>query len=1139
MNKKKIIKHGIIAALVLWILASSSSFAAPVLNPTGNSYTHEHDPIDNDPWLKGILVLTFVEVVDVSTLTDLSKISLKVGVSTVTLSNDIAEVTTMADGTTVEIRTKNTDAAKAKVNEISGLGREYDMLYVEIAAGAIKDLSGNPNALMSQRLNIWTKDSVKPPFNPAASSYMHDDGSENHYAKLMLQFLEQMDTRAACITAANIEIANAATGGDSITLAQAEIPPQDFSSNIVFYLSDAHRDTISKWGAPDAMGDPDHQGFATLYIRLAADAVSDRAGNGNATMTTRAALGAWIKDITPPEYVSSAYNANNKQFTITFKEWMDAKPMSLVNPANLTITDKDGGNLVTLNGAGVSESDMTKTITVTLTPAQDMSVKPLAKPLKLNMAVGAAKDIAGNNNAAVSGKEITYTEDTTPPGLDTKDGFLDSRYVHPDKRLMLNFNEAIDKSPYTDIDATKITLLNAASGGVSFSLTQAEIERLQPGDIVQPSDVDMISFILSVAHWKTVAGWSAIYVQIAAGAVKDTTGNPILAIGPIRIHPDNVRMDTTPPDVRLPESYVKEAAVGTDVTITATVMDDVSVKWARLYYQMGGALKAFIVMVNTTGDTYEGTIPGTAVTNKGLCYYILAEDHVGNRNMVGNQIKTRKGDKDEWWYTNIPGGFNITVTGAIVTLPANTLPVFDPTAVPSKYRMISVPIDASIASTTLFAPFGTPGVDWQAWRYTEAAEFNGYQPGHASGGFTLSKGEAAWIGTIKPDAALTVAGTPLKIAAADNAYKAEIKLRAGWNQIGCPFNFSRNWDAKTIGIAGGNIDNKIYWFTGETSNYSFASTDPTVPNQTVFATHWKTAADFEDPATGSGWPGTLDPWGGYLVYAYAEGTILTIDPTVPGKGVLPVSPTAPSTQMPYNWSVKVTPEAGGVSGTAKFAGIVSDATDGIDKYDVMDLPALPGQVIRLSFITEEGDYLQDMKAPADEMFWHFKVSSAVNAPVILRFDAKAVPSEYRTIILIDTATEAATDLRKMASYTYKPSEKIKNFKLIISKAHPEIYIVPKHSALLQNYPNPFNPETWVPYRLSTAGDVTIKIYNVTGQLVRTLELGYREAGSYTVKERAAYWNGRNDKGERIASGVYFYHIYSNSFHATKKMVIVK
>jgi hypothetical protein len=98
---------------------------------------------------------------------------------------------------------------------------------------------------------------------------------------------------------------------------------------------------------------------------------------------------------------------------------------------------------------------------------------------------------------------------------------------------------------------------------------------------------------------------------------------------------------------------------------------------------------------------------------------------------------------------------------------------------------------------------------------------------------------------------------------------------------------------------------------------------------------------------------------------------------------------------------------------------------------------------------------------------------------------------------------------------------------------------PKQSALLQNYPNPFNPESWIPYKLANSGDVTIKIYNVQGQLVRTLNLGRREAGFYVSKENAAYWNGRNDSGEQIASGIYFYQIKAGTFDATKRLVILK
>ena len=98
---------------------------------------------------------------------------------------------------------------------------------------------------------------------------------------------------------------------------------------------------------------------------------------------------------------------------------------------------------------------------------------------------------------------------------------------------------------------------------------------------------------------------------------------------------------------------------------------------------------------------------------------------------------------------------------------------------------------------------------------------------------------------------------------------------------------------------------------------------------------------------------------------------------------------------------------------------------------------------------------------------------------------------------------------------------------------------PKQSRLLQNYPNPFNPETWIPYQLSEAGLVSVYIYDVTGQLVRTLPLGFQAAGFYKGRERAAYWDGRNALGEPVASGVYFYQLTTPSFQQTKRMLILK
>ena len=98
---------------------------------------------------------------------------------------------------------------------------------------------------------------------------------------------------------------------------------------------------------------------------------------------------------------------------------------------------------------------------------------------------------------------------------------------------------------------------------------------------------------------------------------------------------------------------------------------------------------------------------------------------------------------------------------------------------------------------------------------------------------------------------------------------------------------------------------------------------------------------------------------------------------------------------------------------------------------------------------------------------------------------------------------------------------------------------PTQNQLLQNYPNPFNPETWIPYQLSQDSPVSISIYGSTGKLIRTLSLGIQSAGFYNSRGRAAYWDGKNALGERVASGVYFYKLETPSFQQTRRLVIVK
>jgi hypothetical protein len=125
--------------------------------------------------------------------------------------------------------------------------------------------------------------------------------------------------------------------------------------------------------------------------------------------------------------------------------------------------------------------------------------------------------------------------------------------------------------------------------------------------------------------------------------------------------------------------------------------------------------------------------------------------------------------------------------------------------------------------------------------------------------------------------------------------------------------------------------------------------------------------------------------------------------------------------------------------------------------------------------------------------------------------------------------------------TQPNSSEVLELKQLLNRliALAESQIIPSESALEQNYPNPFNPETWLPYTLAEDAPVIITIYNVLGQPVRKINLGFVPAGEYTSKERASYWDGRNERGESVASGMYFYTIQAGKFVASKKLVVLK
>jgi len=97
----------------------------------------------------------------------------------------------------------------------------------------------------------------------------------------------------------------------------------------------------------------------------------------------------------------------------------------------------------------------------------------------------------------------------------------------------------------------------------------------------------------------------------------------------------------------------------------------------------------------------------------------------------------------------------------------------------------------------------------------------------------------------------------------------------------------------------------------------------------------------------------------------------------------------------------------------------------------------------------------------------------------------------------------------------------------------------KRTALLQNFPNPFNPETWIPYHLADDALVTLNIYDQSGRIVRALDIGHQNSGVYRDKVSAAYWDGRNQNGEPVTSGTYYYQLRAGDYTSLRQMVILK
>lgn len=515
----------------------------------------------------------------------------------------------------------------------------------------------------------------------------------------------------------------------------------------------------------------------------------------------------------------------------------------------------------------------------------------------------------------------------------------------------------------------------------------------------------------------------------------------------------------------------------------------------RFHHRAGGSSTYETVAATIENDTtYSVTLPGSSVPLSGLEYY--AEVFTANDTI------------------DFPGLDPINKPEVSTTRHQEVSYPYSFTS--RKFKMFSVPFDLDTATVEnlLVDDLGTwdPYIWRLFWWHREDSVFVDYTDS-TSFFFDFQPGRAYWITTDTDMSRPFDTGYGQSVTT-DSAY--QIQVDPGWNMVGSPYSFQVNWDDCVL--SSNTIGTLVYY----------------------------------DPVNGYrlDWP-NISPWEGYWLFnSGTTSELITVNPVqaVVAKnksirqGVL-------SNLQSKEWMIKISAETSAGKDLDNFAGVRKNASQLWDAYDRAEPPPIENGVV-LSFDQSDwernaGSYAADIR-PTDQdgYVWEFTVRSlSAKQSVALHWAIHQSLPEGWMVFLFDLDEGTSRDMQKFQSLEYKSGKEtpdVHHFRMVagteayILGHNDDIPLQPVKFALDQNYPNPFNPETTIRYSLPKKGNVEIHIFNAIGQKVRTLVQSTQKAGVHQV-----LWDGRDDQGLRVASGIYLYRLRAVDKLATRKMVILK
>jgi hypothetical protein len=327
--------------------------------------------------------------------------------------------------------------------------------------------------------------------------------------------------------------------------------------------------------------------------------------------------------------------------------------------------------------------------------------------------------------------------------------------------------------------------------------------------------------------------------------------------------------------------------------------------------------------------------------------------------------------------------------------------------------------------------------------------------------------------------------------------RVPVTLEAGWNLIGAPSNVdaTTNFPASLLTSAFTNR-NAVFRYDPSLGDYVLAS--------------------------------ELAPGNGYWVYN-DTGSPLPVELVQPRDLSSGTSQTAAPRLPVPDWFLPFRLVGPGGSYRSAEIGVSALSQRGYDALDVARPPALPGTAE--FYIEAEGKpgRLSRSVRPLEDGSSEWVLTARVPHGVShVEWSTPRLDGQWR---LVFDGGGGPIEIRNQGRLELRPG--VHRLRVRLSR------IAPIRSRLLANFPNPFNPETWIPFELSESADVSIHVYDMNGALVRTLNLGRREPGFYTDRGNAAYWDGANAVGERVASGMYVYELRAGTYRALRRMIVLK